>query len=337
MPIRLAIMGYRHGHITDVIGRLKSRSDAVLVATCEEHEPTRQQLAAANYDVPVFDSFAAMLAQVPCDAIGVGDYYARRGADAITALQQGKHVLSDKPICTSLRELDEIEKLTKKKLCFGCQLDLRDSGLFIAMRRLLRSGEIGDVHALAFNGQHPLMYGSRPGWYFEEGKHGGTINDIAIHAVDIIPWLTGHSIAQVNAARNWHTQPADVPHFRDAAQMMLTLNNGCGVLGDVSYFVPDSFGYSLPQYWRLTVWGAKGMLEASPKANAITLYKNGEKEPRSIPPDTATSGGYLDAFLRDIRGERDGLELDTAAVLHSARVTLRIQEAADKGLTNCSL
>jgi len=46
------------------------------------------------------------------------------------------------------------------------------------------------------------------------------INDIAIHAIDCIPWMTGLKITTVDAARNWNAALKQVPHFRDAAMLM---------------------------------------------------------------------------------------------------------------------
>ena len=124
-----------------------------------------------------------MLEETDCDAIAIGDYYAQRGSLIIQALSHGKHVISDKPLCTSLDELDEIERLAAaKSLKVNCMLDMRDSAPFISVRKLIRQGLIGEVHAITFGGQHPLLLGKRPAWYFEPGKHGGTINDIVIHA-----------------------------------------------------------------------------------------------------------------------------------------------------------
>jgi predicted dehydrogenase len=140
----------------------------------------------------LLNSFGRLLGEVDVDAIAVGDYYSRRGAIVIEALRRGKHVLSDKPVCTSLTELEEIEALLRTtKLSLGCQFTLRGSGVLRRARRAIAEGKIGPVHALAFKGQHPLNYGTRAGWYFEPGQQGGTINDIAIHAIDLIPWLTG--------------------------------------------------------------------------------------------------------------------------------------------------
>jgi predicted dehydrogenase len=342
--VKFVIIGTRHGHINDLIARLREHESATLVAICEEDEAAREAMkesaALQEYSpaVPVYDSYAKMLDEVPCDAVGIGDYYGVRGARAIEALRRGKHVLSDKPLCTSLTELDEIEKLAReKKLSVGCQLDLRDGGLMCAFRELVQNEELGEIHAISFGGQHPLMYGKRAGWYFEEGKHGGTINDIAIHALDLIPWLTGLEFKTINAARNWNAVLPQVPHFKDAAQMMLTLQNGGGVLGDVSYFSPDSFGYVLPLYWRITVWGTRGVAEASYTEKQIKLFQNGETTARVIEPGEGNPGGYLEAFLQEARGETQNLSLSTDEVLRAARVSLLVQNAADENRTNVEI
>lgn len=143
-----------------------------------------------------------------------------------------------------------------KSLAIGCKLDLRDWGAFRQMAAMIRAREIGEVAAIAFGGQHPLNYDSRPKWYFEKGQHGGTLNDIAVHAIDYIRWATGLEFASINAARNWNAALAQAPDFKNAAQAMLTLQNDCGVLGDVSYLSPDGFGYRFPHYWRMTFWDA---------------------------------------------------------------------------------
>lgn len=331
-------MGFRHGHIFDAHNRLKDRPDAEIVASCEEDDKARKRLRSEGKAAITHESLAAMLDTVPCDVVAVGDYYGRRGAILIEALKRGKHVISDKPICTSLRELDEIAKLARaKKLVVGCQLDLRDGGTFQEMRRLIRAGEIGEIHAISFNGEHPLMWGTRPAWYFEPGKHGGTLNDIAIHAMDGIPWITGLQFKTVNAARNWNARLKEVPHFKDCAQVMLTMSNGCGVLGDVSYLSPDSMGYAIPQYWQMRFWGTEGLLENSNATKEITIYHKNDQTPQTVKPGAGTPGGYLDAFIQEIRGEKTNLHLSSAEALQAARLTLQIQEAADKGSVNVAI
>lgn len=337
-PLRVAVAGYRHGHINAMIAEIQTRSDTVLVAAGDEEAAARAAMVTAGVTAEPFDDYARMLDTVPCDVVAVGDYYGRRGAVILEALRRGKHVISDKPLCTRLEELEAIAALAhEQRLSVGCQLDMRFSGLFRALRRVVRDGAIGTAQAVGFEGQHPLLYGKRPGWYFEAGKHGGTLNDIAIHACDYLPWITGLRFTTVNAARCWNAKLPAVPHFRDAAQAMLTMENGCGVLGDVSYLAPDSFGYALPQYHRTIIWGDAGMAEVSMNAPGVTLYRNGETTPETIPPDPTPAGSPFDAFLREVRGDTTGVELTTPEVLRAARVVLTIQHAADAGLTNVAV
>ena len=257
---KLVIAGLRHGHIYSLYDRAVKDPDCQIVAVCEEDAAAR---SAARADITVnYDSITKMLAEVPCDAVAIGDYYGKRGAIAIEALKAGKHVISDKPLCTSLDELARIEAIAKEKgLKVGCMLDVRTAPPIAAARKAILSGMIGDIVHIQFGGQHPLLPGSRPGWYFEPGKHGGTINDIGIHAIDAIPWMTGHKISKIVAARSWRALPASTECFKDAGEFMLELDNGAGVLADVSYQMANTQGYTLPTYWRFNFWGTKGMLE----------------------------------------------------------------------------
>jgi len=338
MALKIAFVGFRHGHILDLYNRAKDAEEMEIVGACEEHDATRAELAAAGYVEVTHDNFDDMLAGVDCDVIGIGDYFARRGRLAVRALEAGKHVIADKPLCTDPDEAGEIERLAKEKgLKVGCMLSLRSLPQFIGVRNVIRRGDLGEIHAVAFGGQHPLNLASRPGWYFEPGKHGGTINDIGIHAIDLIPWITGLKFKTVNAARCWNAFAPEFPHFKDAAQMMLTMDNGCGVLGDVSYFMPNSQGYSNPLYWRMTFFGRKGIAETSCNSEGITVMLDGAENPVTEALPEGTSGGYLSDFLSDIRGEprKDGL--DTETVLRATRTTTAIQKAADEGARDVSL
>lgn len=331
MSIRLAFAGFRHGHILELYRRALATDGVEVVAACEENEAARAGLIAGGVVKLTHGSVEEMLASVACDAVAVGDTYGRRGRIAIEALRQRRHVLSDKPICTRLDELDEIEELSLEDgLRVGCMLDLRDAPAIIGLREVVQRGRIGPIHSVSFSGQHPLLLGRRPQWYFEPGQHGGTINDIAIHAFDVIPWVTGLRFTEVVAARCWNALAAEYPHFQDGAQVMLTLANGCGVLGDVSYFAPNSQGYTTPWYWRITAWGERGVAEGALAEGALSLALDGETAIRREPLPEGRPGGYLEAFLRDVAGRPTEPDLTTEDVLRAARVALVTQEAADK-------
>lgn len=330
MTLRLAFVGFRHGHIFDLYKRAGSTEGVEIVAACEEDPAAREKVAADGSAKITHVDYRKMLDETACDAVAVGDYYSIRGARILEALRRGRHVLTDKPPCTRLEELDQIEGLlAEKKLKLGCMFDSRDLAPFLGLRALVREGRIGKIQGIVIGGQHPLLRGTRPGWYFEDGKHGGTINDIAIHIFDLIPWMTGLDFAALEAARCW-TGFAEGTAMKDAAQFMLSLSNGAGLLGEVSYFMPNSMGYVLPHYWRTTLFGTQGMVETSATSKGIFAAIDGQKEPETIPLPPANPGGYLRAFMADVRGEPRPDEVDTRSVLRASRLALIVQKAADE-------
>jgi predicted dehydrogenase len=212
----------------------------------------------------------------------------------------------------------------------SAQLDLRDSGAFITARKLIREGAIGDIVTVNFTAQHPLLLDKRPKWYFEPGKQGGTINDIAIHATDLIPWMTGRQLSEVVAARAWNARLPQFPHFQDAAQFMLKLDNGGGVFGDVSYLAPDGVGYNAPQYWRVTCHGTGGVIETRYGAKSVELFRASDATAQNIPAEPDVEAGRLHAFLRVVQGELREGDLTTSDVITATGCALALQQAAEQ-------
>ncbi len=315
MARTVGFVGFRHGHVYDVYDRMLASAGFRVVACCEEDAETRSNLAREGRINVTHADFQEMLRSVEFDVCVVGDYYARRGALILAALKAGRSVLSDKPVCTALGEPDRIAgEADRKGLRLGAMLDMRDSGIFRKMREIVRGGELGEIATISFNGNHPLLLGKRPSWYFEKGRHGGTINDLGIHAFDMIPWLTGRGFARIEAARTWSTGRAGSPWFNDAAQVMGVLENGCGVLGEMSYLVPDGIAYSFSDYWRFAVTGSKGVLVAG----------FNDKSPAAGRP-----GGYLESFLHSLNGTAQPDDATMREVLDATCVSLLFQSAAD--------
>ncbi len=328
MKTRFAFAGFRHGHVFDLLAGAAASPEIEIVAACEEDEAARNALPEAIRARITHTSIEAMLAEVPSDVVVVGDYYGKRGSIAIAALKAGRHVIADKPLCTSLEELDEIERLSKEKgLAVGLQLDLRDNVNLLALRKVLAEGTIGEVVTVLVTAQHPLNLGVRPGWYFEEGKHGGTINDIGIHAFDILPWLTGHRLTEVLAARDWNAKATQYPHFKESAQLMAKLANGAGVLADFSYLAPTILGFKDPFYWQIACHGTNGVAVTGANANGVRVTTDTDETPREIPAEPKVSRRYLTDFLLTLQGRESEAALTTAQVLAASREALQAQAA----------
>ncbi len=326
--MKIAFAGFRHDHILSLYRLAGEHPDLEVVAAAEEDAASRTRLTEAGKVSFTHDNIADMLDNVHCDIVAIGDYYGNRGRIAIEALKRGKHIISDKPLCTSLEELEEIKRLAaEKSLKVGCMFTMRDSAILAAVREFIQSGKLGNILQIQLLAQHPLLFGTRPQWYFQDGMHGGTINDIGCHAFDILPYLTGQKIKAVTAARSWQAKKTD-SNFKDAGQFMLELANGCGVMCDVSYSAPDTLGYVHPCYWRFNIWGENGMMEFKASEKQFKLYLNGLDHEEMLPEKADFKENYLDSFLAEIAGEKT--IFDSEDVFEASYWSLLTQKISEK-------
>jgi len=100
------------------------------------------------------------------------------------------------------------------------------------------------------------------------------------------------------------------------------------VFADVSYLAPDESGYSLPQYWRVTVNGTKGVAETSYGASGVPVAGDKDAAVRLLEPLPADTARYLENFLSEISGSPAGDGLTTAHILRISRIALETQKAA---------
>jgi predicted dehydrogenase len=310
--------------------RIQNHPDLDIVAVVEaEPHACAEYLSAAGVQV-TYHSLDDVLDSLDFDILALGDVYARRGAQVIKGLEAGKHIISDKPLCTRVEEADRIEELAQaRNLSVFVWLSLRYEAAWQTARRLIRTGEIGEIGTAYATGPHSLAYkAGRPDWYFEPGQHGGIINDLMIHAIDALPWLTGKRLVEVIAARAWNARLPEAPFFQDASQVMLRLENGAGVTVDCSYkTVP---GHSHP--WVFDFWGTKGRLLLD-GAKGITLQLPHQPE-RRVEGTVDVETDPLEEMLAEMRGNLPSAPiLTTRECLRSTRQALLVQQAADQGQT----
>lgn len=324
--MNVAFAGLRHGHIYSLYNEIKAHPELTVFGAWEENA---EAVAEAKEIItePFYGSYEELLADPNVDIVAIGDYYGIRGKRVLQAMKAGKAVVTDKPLCTSLEELAEIEAISREKnIPVGIQLELRNDPTLQLVEEIVASGEVGEICSVAFTAQHPLNYGVRPHWYFEEGKHGGTFNDIAIHAMDALTWLTGSAYDKTLFARQWNNCATEEPQFKDSAQFNGLLANGAAVTGDVSY-VATAAAFSLPTYWRFTMFGTRGYLEFKVGGNSVTIASGDDKTPRVLEPKEPVRRA-LEAFLAEVETGKSAE--NTASCIAASRIALSLQRFADE-------
>lgn len=321
--MNIAFAGFRHGHIYGLYDKVVNSDRVNLIGCFEENEKAKEQAKSLRPIDFNYSSYEEILHDKNVDIVAVGDYYGKRGKLIIEALKNGKHVICDKPICTSLKELKIIKKLSEKNnLKIMCMLDMRYDIHVNKAIEIISSGQLGKLINISFTGQHCLDYGNRPEWYYEDGKHGGTINDIAIHGIDVIRYMTGKNLTKVNCAKTWNGFATNEPQFKDCGQFMVEMDD-VSVMADVSYAAPKC-NSTLPTYWDFYFWGTEGMMNFRSSEKVIHLYKSTAE---TVECEAPTSD-YLEDFLDEIDGK--SLRFDTQETLESQRQVLLIQKPCGK-------
>lgn len=184
MP-RIAIIGAAHPHVDYVLDEL-DRADrtAFELVGVQDADPDLAERHAARFGVPAFVHADELLAR-GVDIAVIAGVYGARGADVLAALRAGAHVLADKPLCTSLAELDEIEAVAAETgRSVALLLEKRGYPETLAALDVVRSGELGEIVGITSSGPHKLNRKQRPAWFFDRAQYGGLLADLSVHDLD---------------------------------------------------------------------------------------------------------------------------------------------------------
>jgi predicted dehydrogenase len=323
-PLRVAVAGVAHNHVRMMMNHLLDDDRFSIVAIADGDPTVAGPLLDGSGLSATYTSHRDMFAKEDCDVVLVGDIYADRGSIAIDALEAGKHVLADKPLCTSRSELDRIAELAAQRQRVALvALNNRYRPCWRAARQCIATRALGDIISVNAAGHHPLRYGSgRQDWYFQPHRHGGTFNDLAVHALDGMDWLLGARMETIVAAHTWNRTLPQATHFEVGAQAVVTLDNGASMSIDCSYCAPQGHWYG----WLITIYGTRGSLMLHTR-NRVELRLH-DQPARELPPIDDAAASMTNDLWSLTHGNAATCTLTTEQCLRSTNDALRLQGAA---------
>lgn len=183
-----------------------------------------------------------------------------RAALAIEAMEYGKDVMTDKPGCTTLAQLDALKECVARTGCIW-SVDFSERFEVASVTKaaqLVQEGAIGRVVQTIGMGPHRLNRALRPSWFFERENYGGIICDIASHQIDQFLFFTGSTDAEITMANVANYANPHDPGLQDFGEVSLRSPQGHGYIR-VDWYTPDA----LPTWGdgRLTILGTEGYIE----------------------------------------------------------------------------
>lgn len=228
---------------------------------------------------------------------------------AVLAIRHSMDVMTDKPGCTTFKQLDRVrDAVAQHNRIWSINFSERfEVPAVTCADRIVRKGTIGRVVHTTGLGPHRLNRATRPDWFFRRERYGGILTDIASHQIDQFLHFTNSTDAEVAFAHVGNFSNAADTGLQDFGEMSLRSENGSGYIR-VDWYTPDG----LPTWGdgRLTILGTEGYIElrkyvdvgGAPGTDHVILVTNDRCERI----DASGYGlPYFANFINDIRNRTE--------------------------------
>lgn len=291
MSIRVLVVGAGRAGSVHARNYARGVPGAQLVGVADP-DPESLDNAATEFDCELtFSDPLTAVTDDNVDAVVIGSPTFTHAELAITALQAGKHVLSEKPLASSLEEAYEMRAVVRDSpQMFMIGFMRRFDRGFRRVAERIAAGDIGQPLLVKSTTRGP---GLPPSWAWDPSRSGGLIAEVNSHDLDSIRWLAGSEFETVHAVGRAAKRPDlvdDYPGFIDLVIVNCELESGA--LAQLDGACPADYAYDA----RVEVYGSEGVLLVGSPADGPLLVRRGEA---MSDPVVSWSGLFSDAYREE--------------------------------------
>jgi predicted dehydrogenase len=172
---------------------IRNNPECELVAACDLK--TREELNISDPELPLYRSPEELFTAHPdIDVACITTPNGLHAQHALIALDQGKHVVIEKPIALTKADCESIifKALHRHKQVF-CVMQNRYSPPPVWLKELIESGKLGKIFFVEVNcyWNRDQRYYKKGGWKGSRDMDGGTLYTQFSHFIDLMYWLFG--------------------------------------------------------------------------------------------------------------------------------------------------
>ncbi|TDF93024.1 Gfo/Idh/MocA family protein [Paenibacillus piri] len=253
-----------------------------LVAICDMNR-ARAEEKAAKYAIPhVYADVRELLANTEVEAVSICTWNNTHAEFSIAALDAGKHVLCEKPLCQTVEQALQVEEAVRRSgKVFQVGFVRRYGQTTQMLRKFIDSGDLGDIYYAKASCLRRL--GNPGGWFSDkERSGGGPLIDLGVHVIDLCWYLMGRPKV-VSVSGNTYNKlgnRANVKHLsfyqaadyeasnndvEDLANALIRFENGASLMVDVSFTL-----HAVKNELSISVHGTKGGAQVEPELQIAT-------------------------------------------------------------------
>jgi predicted dehydrogenase len=260
IPLTFGVIGIDHSHIYEQVGRLLELGCQCVGWYTEGEPPPLAGFLQRFPHVRRVDDRRRLLEDPTIALIVTAAVPDTRAGIAVAAMTHGKDVMTDKPGCTMLGQLEDVRRVQAVtgriwSVCYSERFAVRS---VTRAAELVGQGTIGRVVNVVGLGPHRLNKGQRPVWFFDRARYGGILCDLASHQIDQFLCLTGSTDARVVASAVANYANPDCPGLEDFGEVWLRGERATGY-ARVDWYTPD--GLNTWGDGRLMILGTAGFIE----------------------------------------------------------------------------
>jgi predicted dehydrogenase len=307
--IKVGLLG--GGGIVDAhIRGYRTYADAIEVTAIADVVDETARRRAAELRARAYTDFRLMIDEADLDAVDICLPHHLHAEAIVAAAQAGKHILCEKPLCLTVQQADEVQRVVSAA---GVTLMCAHNQLFLpavsTAKQLLEQGILGTVYEVRtsdsfYNDFNPQNMGWRA---TAATSGGGELMDTGYHPTYLMLHLAGGSPVEATALLSRHR--LRFMDSEDSAQVLVRFDNGV-----VGHLVTSWAYQPPPGSERFSVVGERGSLHSDGRDLTLSLRGSTSQTYDFDDVDTYVSeiGHFADCLrsgARPLHTEREGIDV----------------------------
>ena len=200
------------------------------------------------------------------------------------ALNENVHVFIEKPLSNNIDSaLELLPLLSEKKQTCMVGYNLRFAPTFQTAKRIIESGQLGDIAAVNACAYIADVFAAEKGWRYNPTlSGGGVVADFTVHLLDLLCWYLG-DVERLTAS----TKKLYSLDVEDEACISLFFKSGCEAKIETSWSKEDC----RKSFFLIELAGQHGYLNITDQTIELNLKG---KEPEEIYYPDVYEGYYID-------------------------------------------
>jgi predicted dehydrogenase len=223
-----------------------------VAALCDFSEEKYAEAINEYPDMRITKEAKDILYDPELDIISVASFDNYHYEHVLGALENGKHVFVEKPLCLYPHEAISIRRVLGKNLDIhlSSNLPLRTCPRFVRLKEAVLSKEMGKIFYMEGDYFWGRIHKMTDGWRGNMEFY-SIVLGAAVHMIDLLIWISGQKPLEVQAYGNQIATLGSSFSFNDFASILMKFENG------MIAKICANGGCVHPHFHRVTVFGTK--------------------------------------------------------------------------------